>query len=150
MQNFILNKYLVNQFLNSFLKVILVFVALGLIMNIFEEINFFREFDVNITVPIGLSFMVIPSTLVSILPFIIFLSSMLVFLKLKNNRDFLSIKILGYSNLKFLFIFASTAFFLGVLTLFAINPLTSAIVKSYEDVKGKYDLYKNHLASKPS
>ena len=147
MQNFILNKYLVNQFLNSFLKVILVFVALGLIMNIFEEINFFREFDVNITVPIGLSFMVIPSMLVSILPFIIFLSSMLVFLKLKNNRDFLSIKILGYSNLKFLFIFASTAFFLGVLTLFAINPLTSAIVKSYEDVKGKYDLYKNHLAS---
>ena len=147
MKNFVLNKYLVNQFLQSFFNIILIFIALGLIMNLFEEINFFREFNVNISIPIGLSLMVIPSMLVSILPFIIFLSSMLVFLKLKNNRDLISIKILGYSNVKFLFIFSSTAFLLGVLTLSAINPLTSAMVKSYVDIRGKYDVYKNHLAS---
>ena len=147
MKNFVLNKYLVNQFLKSFFNIILVFVALGLIMNLFEEINFFREFSINISIPIGLSLMVIPSMLVSIMPFIIFLSSMLVFIKLKNNRDLLAIKILGYSNTKFLLIFSSTAFFLGILTLSAINPLTSAMVKSYVDIKGKYDVYKNHLAS---
>jgi len=147
MKNFVLNKYLVNEFLKSFFNIILVFVALGLIMNLFEEINFFREFSINISIPIGLSLMVIPSMLVSIMPFIIFLSSMLVFIKLKNNRDLLAIKILGYSNIKFLLIFSSAAFFLGILTLFAINPLTSAMVKSYVDIKGKYDVYKNHLAS---
>tara|TARA_B100000029_G_scaffold268481_1_gene263962 strand:- start:6047 stop:7135 length:1089 start_codon:yes stop_codon:yes gene_type:complete len=147
MKNFVLNKYLVSQFLKSFFNVILVFVALGLIMNLFEEINFFRKFDVNISVPISLSFMVIPSMLVNILPFIIFLSSMLAFIKLKNNRDLISIKILGYSNIKFLMIFSITAFVLGLFTLFAINPITSAVVKSYVDVKGKYDVYKNHLAS---
>ena len=147
MQNFILNKYLVYQFLKSFFNVILIFIALGLIMNLFEEINFFRKFNVNISVPIALSFMVIPSMLVGILPFIIFLSSMLVFIKLKTNRDLISIKVLGYSNLKFLFIFASTAFVLGLFILGAINPLTSAIVKSYVDIKGKYDIYKNHLAT---
>ncbi len=75
MKNYVLNKYLVSQFLKSFLNVVLVFIALGLIMNLFEEINFFRKFNVNISVPIGLSFMVIPSMLVGILPFIIFLSS---------------------------------------------------------------------------
>jgi len=147
MKNFVLNKYLINQFLKSFFNVVLVFIALGLIMNLFEEINFFRKFSVNISVPIGLSFMVIPSMLVSILPFIVFLSSMLVFIKLKNNKDLISIKVLGYSNWKFLIIFASTAFALGVFILTAINPLTSAIVKSYVDIKGKYDVYKNHLAS---
>ena len=147
MKNFVLNKYLVNQFLKSFFNIILVFVALGLIMNLFEEINFFRQFDVSISVPIGLSFMIIPSMLVSILPFLIFLASMVAFIKLKNNRDFISIKILGYSNMKFLLIFATTAFFLGIFTLFAVNPLTSAIVKSYVDTKGKYDVYQNHLAS---
>mgnify|MGYP001212471548 CR=1 FL=1 len=147
MKNFVLNTYLINQFLKSFLNVILVFIALGLIMNLFEEINFFRKFDVNISIPIGLSFMVIPSMLVEILPFIIFLTSMLVFIKLKNNRDLISIKILGYSNFKFLKIFSTTAFVLGILTLVVINPLTSVIVKSYVDIKGKYDIYKNHLAS---
>ena len=120
MQNFLLNKYLVNQFLKSFFIVILVFIALGLIMNLFEEINFFRQFNVNISVPIGLSLMVIPSMLVNILPFIVFLSSMLVFIKLKHNRDLLSIKILGYSNIKFLFIFSSKLFF-GIFFLFIIN-----------------------------
>ena len=147
MKNFVLNRYLVNEFLKSFLNVVLVFVALGLIMNLFEEINFFRQFDTNISIPIGLSFMIIPSLLINILPFIIFLSSMLVFIKLKNNRDLLTIKILGYSNIKFLLIYSVTAFILGLLTLFAINPITSAIVKSYVDIKGKYDIYQNHLAS---
>ena len=111
MKNFVLNKYLISEFLKSFVNIILIFVALGLIMNLFEEINFFREFNVNIAIPIGLSLMIIPSMLVSIMPFIIFLSSMLVFIKLKNNRDLLAIKILGYSNTKFLLIFSSTAFF---------------------------------------
>ena len=147
MKNFVLNKYLINEFLKSFLNVILVFVAMGLIMNMFEEINFFRKFDVNIWIPVGLSFMIIPSTLLGILPFIIFLSSMTVFIKLKNNRDLISIKILGYSNMKFLFLFCATSFVIGLLALFAINPMTSAIVKSYEDIKGDYDIYKNHLAS---
>ncbi len=147
MKNFVLNRYLINEFLKSFLNVVLVFIALGLIMNLFEEINFFRQFDTNISIPIGLSFMVIPSLLVNILPFIIFLSSMLVFIKLKNNRDLLTIKILGYSNVKFLFLYGLTAFIIGILTLFAINPVTSAIIKSYVDIKGKYDVYQNHLAS---
>ena len=111
-------------------------------MNLFEEINFFRQFEINISIPIGLSFMVIPSMLVSVLPFIVFLSSMLVFYKLKNNRDLISIKVLGYSNLKFLTLFSTTAFFLGIFTLLAINPVTSAILKSYVDIKGKYDIYK--------
>jgi len=31
--------------------------------------------------------------------------------------------------------------------LFAINPVTSIVVKYYEDIKGKYDLDKSHLAS---
>ena len=147
MNNFVLNKYLVSQFLKSFFNVVLIFIALGLIMNVFEEINFFRKFNVNIAVPIGLSFMVIPSMLINILPFIVFLSSMAVFIKLKNNRDLISIKILGYSNMKFLYIFSFTAFVLGLLTLITINPVTSVIVKSYVDIKGKYDIYKNHLAS---
>ena len=78
MKKFVLNKYLINEFLKSFLNVVLLFIALGLIMNLFEEINFFRQFGTNIWVPIGLSLMVIPSMLIALLPFIIFLSSQLI------------------------------------------------------------------------
>ena len=97
MKSFVLNRYLISEFLKSFLNIVLIFVALGLIMNLFEEINFFRKFDIGIATPIGLSFMIIPSILVNMLPFIIFLSSMMTFIKLKNNRDLISIKVLGFS-----------------------------------------------------
>ena len=147
MKNFVLNRYLILGFFKSFFNVVLIFTALGLLMNLFEEINFFRQFQVNISIPVALSFMVIPSMLLNILPFIIFLTSMLVFIRLKNNRDLISIKILGYSNLKFLYLFGSTAFFIGMFSLLAVNPVTSTILKSYVDIKGKYDIYKNHLAS---
>ena len=147
MGHFLIKKYLIGEFLKSFMNVVLIFCCLGLIMNLFEEINYFKNYDVGITLPIILSFMVIPSILVNMLPFVIFLSSMWVIIKLKNNRDILSLKTFGFSNLKFLSLFAFTAMFLGIVTLIAINPVTSIAVKYYEDIKGKYEIDKSHLAS---
>ena len=147
MGNSVINKYLIFEFLKAFLNVILVFSSLGLIMNLFEEINYFKNYNVGIIMPLTLSFMVVPSILLKMLPFIIFLSSMWAFIKLKNNRDILSLKTFGYSNIKFLVIFSATAFIIGIVTLVALNPLTSIVVKYYEDIKGDYNLDKSHLAS---
>ncbi len=147
MRNFVINRYLIGEFLKSLFHVILIFCCLGLIMNLFEEINYFKSYDVGITLPVILSFMVIPSILVNMLPFVIFLSSMWAIIKLKNNRDVLSLKTFGFSNIKFLSLFAFTALFVGIITLVAVNPITSIAVKYYEDIKGKYEIDKSHLAS---
>ena len=147
MTNFVLNKYLASKFLTTFINVTLIFCCLGLILHLFEEINYFKNYDVGILMPLGLSLMIIPSIIINLLPFIIFLSSMWVFIKLKNNRDFLSLKTFGFSNLRFLILFSIITIFISLITLFAINPITSIIVKSYEDIKGTYDLDKSHLAS---
>ena len=147
MNNFILNKYLVSEFFKSFLNVILIFCCLGLILNLFEEINYFKNYDVGIGLPIALSLMIIPSIVINMLPFILFLSSMWVFIKLKNNRDILSLKTFGLSNVSFLILFCFSAIFIGIITLFAFTPMTSVVVKYYEDIKGKYDIDKSHLAS---
>jgi len=146
-KNFIINKYLTGEFLKSFLNFVLVFCCAGLVMNLFEEINYFRKYDIGIRLPIQLSFMIVPSIVINLLPFILFLSSMWVLTKLKNNRDLLSLKTFGISNGKFVFLFSSIAFIIGIITLVAINPVTSAMVKYYEDIKGSYDLDKSHLAS---
>ena len=145
--NLVINRYLISEFLKSFVNMVLIFCCLGLVLNLFEEINYFKNYDVGILLPLGLSLMFIPSILINLLPFIIFLSSMWVFLKLKNNRDVISLKTFGFSNLNFLILFSLATIFISVLTLFAFNPLTSITVKYYEDIKGKYDLDKSHLAS---
>ena len=100
MNSFVINKYLVGEFLKTFLNVILIFCCLGLILNLFEEINYFKNYDVGIVLPITLSLMIIPSIVINMLPFILFLSSVWVFIKLKNNRDILSLKTFGVSNVK--------------------------------------------------
>ena len=147
MNNFVLNKYLVSEFFKSFFNVILIFCCLGLILNLFEEINYFKNYDVGIGLPIVLSLMIIPSIVINMLPFILFLSSMWAFIKLKNNRDILSLKTFGLSNINFLILFCFSAIFIGIVTLFAFTPMTSVVVKYYEDIKGKYDIDKSHLAS---
>jgi len=147
MKNFIINKYLTVEFLKSFLNVLLIFCCAGLVMNLFEEINYFRKYDIGMGLPIQLSLMIIPSIVINMLPFILFLSSMWVLVKLKNNRDLLSLRTFGISNGKFIFLFSSIAFIIGIIILTALNPVTSIAVKYYEDVKGSYDLDKSHLAS---
>jgi lipopolysaccharide export system permease protein len=147
MKNFIINKYLTVEFLKSFLNVFLIFCCAGLVMNLFEEINYFRKYNVGIGLPIQLSLMIIPSIVINMLPFVLFLSSMWVFVKLKNNRDLLSLRTFGISNGKFIFLFSSIAFIVGIIILAALNPVTSIAVKYYEDIKGSYDLDKSHLAS---
>ena len=50
--------------------------------------------------------------IIKILPFIIFISSMWFMLSIRNNKDLLTIKVFGYSNLK-IFLYSSTSFILG-------------------------------------
>jgi lipopolysaccharide export LptBFGC system permease protein LptF len=104
MKNFIINKYLTVEFLKSFLNVLLIFCCAGLVMNLFEEINYFRKYNIGMGLPIQLSLMIIPSIIINMLPFILFLSSMWVLVKLKNNRDLLSLRTFGISNGKFIFL----------------------------------------------
>ena len=147
MNNSVINKYLVGEFLTSLFNIVLVFAAGGLIMNLREEITYFADYDVGIMLPIALSFMIVPSILLNIFPFIIFLSSMWVLIKLKNSSEILSLKTFGFSNARFVSLFSIAAFFTGIIILLAFNPFTSVMVKYYEDIKGNYDLDKSHLAS---
>ena len=103
MNNIILG-YLLKNFLKTFATVVIIFYAFGVILNLFEEIEFFKNIDVSFITPLALTSIFIPSMIIKILPFIIFISSMWFMLSIRNNKDLLTIKVFGYSNIKiFLF-----------------------------------------------
>ena len=56
---------------------------------------------------------------------IVFIASMWFLISIKTNKDLLSLKVFGYSNLKIISILTFTAFVLGILIIAAINPITS-------------------------
>ena len=145
--NKIIFNYLLKNFLKTFFVFVLVFYCFGVILNLFEEIEFFKNIDVNIFTPFILTSVFIPSMIIKILPFIIFLSSMWFMIKIRNNRDLLTLKVFGYSNFKILMTLAITSFFLGFLILFFINPITSSMSRYYEKTKSSFSKDIDHLVT---
>ena len=146
-----MNKIILNYILKNFLKTvfmwILIFYCFGVILNLFEEIEFFKNLDVSIFTPLMLTSIYIPSMIIKLLPFIIFISSMWFIIKIRNNRDLLTMKVFGYSNLKIFLILALTSFFLGWIILFFANPITSSMIKTYEKTKSNYARDIDHLVT---
>jgi len=145
--NKILNEYLITGFVKTIINVFLIFICLGIIMNLFEEIEFFKDLDTGIGLPFLLTLMFIPNLIIKLLPFIVFIAAMWYIISIKSNTDLIALKVFGYSNLKIILILSLTAFFFGILILFAVNPVTSAMIKYYEKTKAEYSKDIDHLVS---
>ena len=116
-------------------------------MHIFEEINFFKDFDVSISTPIILSLLFVPSLLNNFFPFVILLSGIWFFLKMKKKNEQTSMNVSGISNLSIIIIPSILSIILGIFFVTALNPITSLLVKKYETVKGNYEKEQDYLAT---
>ena len=146
-KSFLINKYLGKEFLKIVVHTSIIFFVLGFIMNLFEEINFFKEADVNIKIPVFLSFLFTPSLLHNFFPFVILLSGIWFFLKIKKTDELTAINISGLSNLSIIIIPSVLSIILGIFFVTAVNPITSALVKKYETIKGGYEKDQEYLAA---
>ena len=145
--NKIINQYLIINYSKILANTLLIFFFLGIILNLFEEIEFFKGLDQHFSLPFILSLSFIPTLVIELLPFVVFLASVFYFLRLKSNKDLLSVKIFGYSNLKITLIVAFFTFLFGFFILFAINPITSTLIKYYETEKATHTRDVVHLIS---
>ena len=146
-RSFLINKYLAKEFIKIVINTSIIFFCLGFIMNIFEEINFFKDFNVAIVTPIMLSLLFIPSLLNYFFPFVILLSGMWFFLKIKKTDELTSMNVSGMSNLSVIIIPSILSIILGIFCVTALNPITSLLVKKYETVKGNYEKEQDYLAT---
>ncbi len=144
MNNILLN-YILKNYLKNFFVVTMIIYSFGMILNLFEEVEFFKNLNVSFATPFVMTSIFIPSMIINILPFVIFISSIWFIIRLKKSKDFLTLKVFGYSNLKLFFVLAITAFLLGWFILFFINPITSSLSKYYENTKSKYSKDIDHL-----
>ena len=127
-RSFIINKYLALEFLKVIINMILIFFALGFIMNLFEEINYFKDLNVKIYLPILLSSLIVPSLLYNMLPFIVLISGIWFFLKIKKSDEIIAMQISGMSNFSVILVPSIITIALGILFVTSINPITSVSV----------------------
>ena len=146
-RSFIIDKYLSKEFLKIVMNMSFVFFCLGFIINLFEEINFFKDYDVTIKVPILLSFLFIPSLIYNMFPFIVLLSGIWFFLKIKKTEEIIAMKVSGMSNFSVIIVPSIISIILGIVFVTSINPITSVMVKKYESIKGSYERDQDYLAA---
>ena len=146
-RSFVINKYLSSEFLKITLIVTLIFFSLGFILNLFEEINFFKDYNVGLTMPLIMSALFVPNMVFNIFPFIVLLSGIWFFLKIKKNDEIIAMKSSGMSNLSIIIVTGFISLVLGIFFVTCINPLTSTLVKKYESIQSSYEHEKESLAS---
>ena len=144
---FTINKYLSKEFIKIVIITILIFFCLGFIMNLFEEINFFKDINIGVYVPILLTSLKVPALLYNMLPFIILISGIWFFRKIKKSDEITAMKISGMSNLSVILIPSIVSIFLGIIFVTMINPMTSVSLKKYETLKGNFERDKDYLAA---
>ena len=139
-RSFIINNYLTREFLKIVISMSVVFFCLGFIINLFEEINFFKDFDVGINIPMILSLLFVPSLFYNMFPFVILLSGIWFFLKIKKTDEIIAMRVSGMSNFSVIIVPSILSIMLGIFFVTAINPITSLLVKKYESIKTNYEI----------
>jgi lipopolysaccharide export system permease protein len=81
----IYQKYIINLYTKLLVKITGVFFILTFVLNIFEEINYFKDSDVGFLFPILLTLLNIPSLIFEILPFIFLITTQFFFFKIIGN-----------------------------------------------------------------
>ena len=143
-----LNNYLIINYTKVLFNAILLSFCLGLILNLFEEVEFFKNTEESLLLPVILTLSYIPNLIfVNLMPFIVFCSAMWFFITIKHNNELLTLKVFGYSNAKVITLIGLISFIWGLLILIVINPITSDMVKFYEKTKSNYSKDTDHLVT---
>ncbi|WP_082254940.1 LptF/LptG family permease [Candidatus Pelagibacter communis] len=138
--------YISKSFLLSFIKTVSIFVGLAFILNIFEEINFFKDLNVSISIPVFLTILNIPSIIFEIFPFIFLITTQFFFIKLIEQNENIAFKNFGLSNTRIIKLLAILSFLIGLLIVTIFYNLSSNLKHSYLNIKNSYAKDNKYLA----
>jgi lipopolysaccharide export system permease protein len=138
--------YLILLFTKKILNVFFIFLALIFILNLFEEINFFKDLQTNLFFPIILSGLNAPATLFEIFPFIFLIGTQFFFLDIIDKNELEILKINGLSNIRILKTLFITSLLFGFILITIFYAISAKLQFVYFDIKNSYSNDDKYLA----
>jgi lipopolysaccharide export system permease protein len=139
-----INRYIINEYIKSLFVVIAVMLSIILLINLLDEFNFFKsKKDLKFIFFLIFTVLKIPNVLINLFPFIVLLAGIVFYLKIYNHNEVISLRVMGYSNIKIILIPALTSFVIGYVIVFLIVPFSSSMLRYYEDLRSEYNETKN-------
>ena len=139
-------KYLILLFIKKISLIFLVFLSLVYILNLFEEVSFFKDLNSNVILPVITTSLNAPSIIYILFPFIFLISAQLFFIELIEKNELDLLKINGYTNLKILSIIAVVSFLIGLMIVTFFYNFSSKLKFIYLEFKNSYSLDDKYLA----
>ena len=139
-------KYIYKTYFYNLLKVSLVFISLSIIMNLFEEIDFLKESENPILLPLILTILNTPSVIFEIFPFIFLISGIFFFIEVIDKNELVIFKLYGLTNTKIIRIISVATFSLGLLIVILFYNFSASLKFLYLDIKNEYTKDDKYLA----
>ena len=139
-------KFLISLFNGYFFKVFAIFFMIIFILNILEQVEFFKDTKLNFFYLVFLSFLNTPSILFEILPFIFLLTTQLFFIYLIDKNELEIFKYNGLDNLKIIKILSIYSLILGIFFIVFFYNISSVLKNSFLLIKNSYTNDDKYLA----
>ena len=139
-------KNIISIFLKNIFNISIFFLCIVFILNILEELIFFKNLDVNFIVPTFLTLLNSSSILFEIFPFIFLIGTMSFFIEILDRNELVIYKNYGLSNLDIIGVLVGTTFLLSVLLVLFFYNISSNLKFIYFDIKNDYSKDDKYLA----
>ena len=138
--------YISAIFIKNLFLISLVFLGLSFILNFFEELKFFENYDVGIKYPILLTFLNSPSILFELFPFIFLIAVKFFYIHLNERNEIEIFKNHRIDNLKVLSLLSFSTMFCGLFILLIFYTFSSNLKNHYLNLKNKFSSENEYLA----
>ena len=138
--------YIIKTYIGMMTRITLIFFGLILILNIFEEISYFKNLDVNGFYPLLMSMLNSPSIIYSIFPFIFLISTQFFFLRIDEKNELLLFKHSGLTNFDLIKLLSIISFILGIFIITFFYHFSSKLKHIHLDLKNQMSDDNKYLA----
>ena len=139
-------EYLIKLYLKNFLIVTSIFACLIFILNVLEEISFFKKINLSIYYPLLFTFLNLPSILFEIFPFIFLITTQMFFINLFNKSELVLLKNYGVKNFDIIKIIGYLTIVLAFLIITGFHTLSSSLKHNYLNFKNNFTDDNKYLA----
>ena len=139
-------RYLVTTYFYHFIIISLIFLSLSFILNFFEELKFFDDYEVDSYYPVLLALLNTPSILFELFPFIFLITIKFFYIYINERNEIEILKNNGINYFKILTILSIFSISIGIIILIFYYSFSSSLKSHYYNLKNNFSDKNEYLA----
>ena len=139
-------KYIIKNFIKLLFIVSSIFFILVLLLNLLEELDFFKNTNESLYYPLLLNILNSPSILINIFPFIFLISAQFLIINLIERNELIILKNFGIDNFRIIIIISLVSFVASLFIIIFFYNFSAKLKHFYLDIKNDFASDNKYLA----